>query len=417
MRIGFVGLGKLGYPCALAASLRGHEVMGYDINPDIMNNLPKRYYETAENGSTPMYTLLEKSRVRFGGLQQVIDHSEIVFVAVQTPHDPRYEGITRMPGERADFDYKHLISAMRAISAATTASKIVVVISTVLPGTIRREIVPHMSPAIKLCYNPLFISMGTTIRDYLNPEFVLLGVHDEEAANVVEGYYATLVKAKVYRTTIENAELIKIAYNTFIGMKIVYANTMMEMCHKLPGTDVDQVMEAIKLSTTRLISKAYLDGGMGDGGGCHPRDNIAMSWLARSLGLSFDWFGSVMRARECQSEWLANLMEQYDLPKGLIGYAFKPHTNLCVGSAALLVESILMERGHRLFKYDPWVEGAKRDLRALDPHVFLLGTKHTEFQYLELPRGSVLLDPWRFVKSAGDEVKVVFIGRGPNVGV
>jgi UDPglucose 6-dehydrogenase len=110
-------------------------------------------------------------------------------------------------------------------------------------------------------------------------------------------------------------------------------------------------------------------------------------------------------------------MEQYDLPKGLIGYAFKPHTNLCVGSAALLVESILMERGYRLFKYDPWVEGAKRNLRALDPHVFLLGAKHAEFEYLQLPRGSVLLDPWRFVKSAGDEVKVVFIGRGPNVGV
>jgi UDPglucose 6-dehydrogenase len=104
MRIGFVGLGKLGYPCALAASLRGHHVMGYDINPEMMNNLPKRYYETAQDGSTPMYTLLEKSCVRFGGLQEVIDHSEIVFVAVQTPHDPRYEGITRMPSERADFD-------------------------------------------------------------------------------------------------------------------------------------------------------------------------------------------------------------------------------------------------------------------------------------------------------------------------
>jgi UDPglucose 6-dehydrogenase len=417
MRIGFVGLGKLGYPCALASSLRGHDVMGYDIDPQVMNNLPKRYHETAEDGYTPMEVLLERSRVRFGSLQEVVDHSEIVFVAVQTPHDPRYEGITRIPNQRADFEYTHLVSAIRAISAAATGPKIVAIMSTVLPGTIRREVVPHSSSFLKICYNPLFIAMGTTIRDYLNPEFVLLGVHDAEAAYVVENYYAKLVGAKVYRTTIENAELIKVAYNTFIGMKIVYANTMMEICHKLPGTDVDQVMEAIKLSTKRLISTAYLDGGMGDGGGCHPRDNIAMSWLARSLDLRFDWFDSVMSARECQSEWLADLMDQYDLPKGLIGYAFKADTNLCVGSAALLVESILMERGHSVFKYDPLVEGVKRDLTALEPHVFLLGTKHTQFHSLRLPRGSVLIDPWRYVKSAGDEVKVIPIGRGPNVSI
>ncbi len=415
MKIGFVGIGKLGYPCALASSLSGHDVMGYDIDSQVMNNSPKPYYETAEDGYTPMDNLLERSRVRFGSLQEVVDHSEIVFVAVQTPHDPRYEGITRMPSQRVDFDYEYLVSAMKAISAAATGPKIVAIISTVLPGTVRREVVPHISSKLKICYNPLFIAMGTTIRDYLNPEFVLLGVHDAEAAYVVEKYYATLVKAKVYRTTIENAELIKVAYNTFIGMKIVYANTMMEICHQLPGTDVDQVMEAIKLSTKRLISTAYLDAGMGDGGGCHPRDNIAMSWLARSLSLSFDWFDSVMRARECQCEWLADLMDQYDLPKGLIGYAFKANTNLSVGSPALLVESMLTERGHHVFKYDPLVEGAERDLTEMEPHVFLLGTKHTQFQSLQLPKGSILLDPWRYVKSAGDQVQVIPIGRGPNV--
>ena len=150
--------------------------------------------------------------------------------------------------------------------------------------------------------------MGTTIRDYLNPEFVLLGVRDPDAANTLEAYYATLVKAKVYRTSIDNAELIKVAYNTFIGMKIVYSNVMMEICQKIPATDVDQVMQGIKLSTRRLISTAYLDGGMGDGGGCHPRDNIAMSWLARKLDLSYDWFESVMRAREAQATWLARLI-------------------------------------------------------------------------------------------------------------
>ena len=139
MKIGFVGIGKLGYPCALASSLSGHDVMGYDIDSQVMNNSPKPYYETAEDGYTPMDNLLERSRVRFGSLQEVVDHSEIVFVAVQTPHDPRYEGITRMPSQRVDFDYEYLVSAMKAISAAATGPKIVAIISTVLPGTIRRE--------------------------------------------------------------------------------------------------------------------------------------------------------------------------------------------------------------------------------------------------------------------------------------
>ena len=414
MKIGFIGLGKLGYPCALAATLRGHDVMGYDIDPHAMNNLPKPYYETSEDGSTSFSTLVENSRVRFGSLTEVIEHSEIVFVAVQTPHDPLYEGITRLPRSRVDFEYKHLVTAMRAISAVATTPKIVAIISTVLPGTIRRKILSKLSPMLKICYNPFFIAMGTTIRDYLNPEFILLGVHNPEAANIVEKYYAGLVQAKVYRTTIENAELIKVAYNTFISMKIVFANTMMELCHKLPGTDIDQVMAGIKLSTGRLLSSAYLDGGMGDGGECHPRDNIVMSWLARSLDLSFDWFESVMKAREHQSEWLADFMDEYDLPKGLIGYAFKANTNLCTGSAALLVEAILRERGHEVFKYDPVVEGVERDLTSLEPHVFLLGAMHNEFQSLLLPRGSVLLDPWRYVKSAGADVEVIPIGRSPN---
>ncbi len=415
MKIAFVGLGKLGYPCALAASLKGHDVMGYDIDPAVMNNDPKPYNETAEDGVTPINALIARSRVRFGTLREVVDHAEIVFVAVQSPHDPRFEGITRLPPERVDFDYRYVAAAVRAISEVVRGPKILAVMSTVLPGTLRREILPIADPRLQICYNPLFIAMGTTIRDYLHPEFVLLGVYDAAAAACAEAFYADLVRAPVYRTTIENAEFIKVAYNTFIGMKLVYANAIMELCHKLPGADVDAVMGGIKLATQRLISPAYLDGGMGDGGACHPRDNIAMSWLARRVSLSHDWFDSVMSAREAQAEWLVDLMESYPLPKGLIGYAFKADSNLTVGSAALLVLSLLEERGYQPFKYDPLVEGQSRDLSSLAPHVFLLGAKHRQFAELSLPRGSVLLDPWRFVGYAGEGVRIVPLGKGPKV--
>src|SRR5262249_6729878 len=158
------------------------------------------------------------------------------------------------------------------------------------PGTIRREIFPLVGEHVKLCYNPFFIAMGTTIRDFLDPEFVLFGMRDPEAAERARALYSTLHDRPVYETSIENAELIKVSYNTYITMKIAFANTLMEICHKIEGCDVDQVTGGLALGTQRLLSPRYLGGGMGDGGGCHPRDNIALSWLSRELGLSYDWF-------------------------------------------------------------------------------------------------------------------------------
>src|SRR5262249_53153776 len=129
--------------------------------------------------------LLRESRLRFGSVDDVVEHAEIIFVAVQTPHAPLYEGVTRLPAGRVDFDYRFLRTAMDDLSASIRRrgeDKIVVVISTVLPGTIRREIIPRVNRHVKLCYNPFFIAMGTTIDDFMDPEFVLFGVSDEGAA-------------------------------------------------------------------------------------------------------------------------------------------------------------------------------------------------------------------------------------------
>jgi len=412
MKLGFVGLGKLGLPCAVACAMKGHDVIGHDVNPNLRTKAPRDYLETGPDGVSPFDPYLKKSPIRFGSLREVAQHSEIIFVAVQTPHSPRYEGITRLPEERADFDYGYLIEAVRRLVEVITRDTIVVIISTVLPGTIRREILPLVNQHMRICYNPFFIAMGSTMRDFLNPEFVLFGVHDEGAVRKANAFYKTITKAPFYETAVENAELIKVAYNTFIGMKIVFANTLMEICHKTPGTDVDAVANALKLAHTRLISSSYLSGGMGDGGGCHPRDNIAMSCLARKLALSCDWFESLMIARERQTERLADLMCSYDLPKGILGYAFKPETNITTGSPALLLKRILEERGHDVFLYDPVAEGREVCLGSLDPMVFLIGTPHRVFADLQFPAGSVVLDPWRCIQVRQDGVKRVPIGIG-----
>lgn len=418
MRIGFVGLGKLGLPCAVAMAMKGHDVMGYDINPTNMNKIPRPYKETGPDGVEEFNPYLESSTIKFGSLEEIADRSEIIFVAVQTPHDEKYEGTTRIPEERVDFNYDWLKSAISNLSKVTTKFVPVVVISTVLPGTMRREIIPLLNRHMKLCYNPFFIAMGTTMRDFLNPEFTLFGVEDAWAASVAEKFYKTITDAPFYNTTVENAELIKVAYNTFIGMKIVFANTLMEICHKTPGTNVDAISNALKLAHRRLISPAYLYGGMGDGGGCHPRDNIALSWLSRELNLSYDWFESVMMAREKQAEWLCDIVGDYywrrDSKFGsvlLLGYSFKPESNITVGSPAILCSNIFAERNIPVVFYDPYVDNHGFGWSGTAPgELVLIGTKHKEFANWKFPKGSVVFDPFRYIPDQ-EGVEVIRIGE------
>src|SRR5262249_1320946 len=185
-----------------------------------------------------------------------------------------------------------------------------------------------------------------------------VGVDDDRAAAVAESFYRTIHDAPFRRTTLEEAEIIKVLYNTFISTKIAFANVAMEVCHHLPGADVDVVLGVLRDARERLISPKYLGAGMGDGGACHPRDNIALSHLSPHPGLAFDWFRCVMEQRERQTEWLAKLVEQHAAGRDvlILGRSFKPESNIETGSPALLLESILRERGVRVASWDPHVD-------------------------------------------------------------
>lgn len=414
-RIGFVGMGKLGLPVAVGMAAKGHMVYGYDVAQHIsIYKHPRECLATQEadpSGSGSIKEMLDTTTLRFvDDIEVIVAVSEIVFVAVQTPHGPEYEGVTRIPGSRKDFDYSYLVESMTKISAAATKLQknvTVVVISTVLPGTMRKHVMPILSPYVTLVYNPYFIAMGTVLRDFYNPEFVLVGLNEKrnEISKTIIDFYSTICgeKVPIFITTVENAELIKVCYNTMISTKIAFANTVMELCDHIDNTSVDAVTTALGLATRRITSAAYLTGGMGDGGGCHPRDNIAMSWLSREHDLKFDFFESMMMAREQQTEYLATLIERYwrhyeqKLDVCIMGEAFKPNTNLTTGSPSILLKGMVGEIGIPCTSHDHHVNPDGPMWPRDRPHIYFIGTKHDDYASFDFPAGSVIIDPHRYI--------------------
>jgi len=156
---------------------------------------------------------------------------------------------------------------------------------------------------------------------------------------------------------------------------------------------------------------------MGDGGGCHPRDNIALSWLSRELDLSYDWFDNIMMQREKQTDWLADLIEEQDISKEskiyILGKSFKPETSIETGSPAVFLKNILEERGHLVEMYDPYID---TDALLMQKGIYFIGTKHPDFISYNYPNGSIILDPWRYIplkdKVLNEDynIKVIHIG-------
>lgn len=405
MKVAMIGLGKLGLPASCAMALYGHEVYGYDIDEDKCSQ-----YKSVQSGlyephfDRLLRVALGSGLYIVGSAHEAVKHAEIIFIAVPTPSAPA-----------GDFELEYVKFALRAVAETMRdidRYQVVAVISTVLPGTVRNQFLPLAEAILGppgpdsygFCYNAQFLAMGSAVADFLHPEFVLIGEHDQASGEMLEKFYQQInPDAPVFRTTFENAEIIKMAYNTFIGLKIVFANTMLEMCDKIPGADCDVVSKAFSLATDRLISDRYLTGGMGDGGPCHPRDQRALDWLGKELCLSANPFAFVSEARIAQTQYLADIvvMEQKvcGLPVAILGLTFKPETNLLDDSPSTLLAHYLVENGLRKppYLYDPVV--APEPLPE-GPFVYVIATRWPEFKTFDYVPGSVVVDPWRMLDEA-----------------
>lgn len=377
--VGFIGLGKLGKPIAEAVQARGFNVLGFDVKP-VETTLPLA-----------------------ASITELVEKSDIVFCAVQTPHGPLYEGDKPLPSTRADFDYSYLTNVVKQI-VATGKKTNLVVISTCLPGTFREKIKPLLTKEINYLYNPFFIAMGTVVEDFLNPEFVLIG--GEDTAILKYFYTKFYGQDKTLVTDITTAEGIKVFYNTFVTTKTVLGNMYGEFAHKF-DMNTDDIYEALSRSTDRLISPKYLKSGMGDGGSCHPRDNIALSHLAEKAGMSFNYFDALMEAREKHTHWLADLfikqIKASSLPGIILGKSFKPGVEMQAGSPAILLAHFVKKKGVKFHHFEFDIP------EVLPQAVYFIATMHETYKDLQYPLGSVIIDPFRYIPQK-DGVEIIAIG-------
>lgn len=415
MNVGVVGLGKLGLPLAATLAVVGHEVYATDIDPRRCTLKALSSYERGTGGTGRLLDEVEGlDSLHFVELHELVRAVDLILVVVATPHGPEFEGVTALSAERSDFDYAALTTVIAEVVALAPEAIPLGIVSTVLPGTTRRLILPLVGPR-PVVYCPQFAAMGTVARDVLNAEFALLGC-DTRCPQVAVELFESLTPPVVLELSLETAELSKIAYNTYISAKVAFANTVQLVSHMI-GADAAGVFKVIGVSDRRLTSPAYLGPGMGDGGPCHPRDNIAMSWLAAELDVHADFFTAVMAQREAYVRWLADLWlaKAGTLPMIMLGTAYKPATDITTGSSSLLLLDILRHRQNQVMVIATADRSALAAIDHSAPAAFFLGCPEPIFVEMAVPEGSVIIDPWHVMPSVPG-VEVVRVGSDAPVG-
>ena len=287
-KLAFIGLGKLGLPCAEAYVKKGFDVSGYDIKQVQCDFV-----------------------TQFQTLEGAVKDRELIFIAVPTPHGEGYDGSSPSSDlETKDFNYDIVKDTLIQLNLCITDTQTVILISTVLPGTVRREL-QALIPKNVLLYNPYLVAMGSVQSDALNPEMIMIGSNESLWSKLkveqLESFYNQACDnfPRIETGTWEEIEAMKIFYNTFISNKLSMVNMIQDVAVKLGNMNVDKVTQGLAKSTKRITSSAYMKAGMGDGGACHPRDNIALRHLAKNLELGYDLFESIMTAREQQAKNMA----------------------------------------------------------------------------------------------------------------
>lgn len=385
-----IGVGKLGQDCAEVMADAGYDVVGYDIEP-----------------RTPAFRMCNT-------IEEAVKDRDFIFIAAPTPHDPIYGGETptsHLPNK--DFDYTIVTNILTEVNKYVNKKQLVVLISTVLPGTVRNHLEPCITNA-RFIYNPYLIAMGTIKWDMVNPEMVIIGTEDGsttgDARELIDFYRIFMENNPRYEVgTWDEAEAIKIFYNTFISTKLALVNMIQDVAETNGNINVDVVTQALAKSTHRIMGPAYMKAALGDAGACHPRDNIALRYLAERLDLGYDLFDSIMTAREVQAERMALRCLKNGKKITIIGKAYKPGVPYTNGSASMLVGYYIEKHGGKVNYYDR--NTGDLDLKEDWTDVFLIGYWEDWMANMVLKHmDAVIIDPWRKIGKPWNSGEVIYYG-------
>lgn len=432
VNLSVIGLGKLGAPMLAVFAKKGFGVVGMDIDPNLVNAINEGLAPVPE---PQLQDLISANRERLRATLDVYEavlNSDVTFIIVPTPS-----------GKDAFFRNDYVVSALQGIGRALrdkAGYHNVVVTSTVMPGSTETVLKAALEESsgrkvgekLGLCYNPEFIALGSVVRDMLHPDMILIGESDRRAGDQLASIYlqSTESNPEVHRMNWVNAELCKIAVNTYVTTKISYANMIAEMCDHLPGADADVITTA--LGADSRIGKKYIKGAVGYGGPCFPRDNKAFAALGRCLGVRTEIAEATEIINDHQSKRLFEAIKLSAAPGAkvaVLGLSYKPNTMVIDESQGLALARTLSAAGYHVTLSDPeamaslpaelpgGVERAESaDAAMAGAAVVAIITPWAAYRSLALPRRGLraVVDPWRMIDptAVASDVTLIRLGVG-----
>ncbi len=352
MRIAVVGSGYVGLVAATCLSEMGNDVVSVDKD--------EKKIEMLRNGVIPIYEPgleemvarnVAEGRLSFDtDISDAIVRSRIIFIAVGTP-----------PDEDGSADLKHVLDVAREIGRVMNEPKVVVNKSTVPVGTadlVRAEISRHTGIRFSVVSNPEFLKEGTAIDDFMKPDRVVVGVEDDEAADIMREIYSPFVRTNNPILVMDNrsAEMTKYVANSLLASRISFMNEIANLCD-IMNADVNQVR--LGVGSDHRIGPSFLFPGVGFGGSCFPKDVRALMATAREQGYRLRSLEAAYEVNEDQKKVLLGKVDAFygTSLEGLVlavwGLAFKPNTDDMREAPAIEMVKGLLERGASVAVYDP----------------------------------------------------------------
>jgi GDP-mannose 6-dehydrogenase len=384
MKISVFGLGYVGCVTAACLAKNGHDVIGVDISKqkvDFLNQGRPTVLEKDLDEIVRNVVALGKLRATDDPEEAVLN-SDLSLICVGTPSKPN-----------GGLNIEHVIKVCEGIGGVLSEKDdfhVVVIRSTVLPGTTEESLIPAIEGSSKktlsdfgVCVNPEFMREGSGVYDFYHPERIVIGTADEKAGNLVETLYKD-INAPVVKTDIKTAEMIKYVDNAFHGLKVVFANEIGNICKKI-GIDSYEVMDVFYMDKKLNLSPYYLKPGFAFGGSCIPKDIRALLHKAKKDDLECPVLASIIPSNQRQIErGIELIISQGKKNVGVFGLAFKAGTDDIRESPIVHVIETLIGKGYNVRIYDsnvflPNVFGANRAyIEEKIPHITSLFSSSLE---------------------------------------